>query len=193
MRAVWRRTRLIGLLLAVPLALTSIASAASPASGGGDRQGRAACLILNASRFPGIPHVADLSQIGVGCTGGQCLEQAVDPNTHSQICHYARSAVLSVGCRASKRKANSDVENLIRHHGWRRVRLRGVGAAAVESDSVHAKLALSLRAEFVGFVMAASSDDDPHPTWSGVEHETIQGARNFIGPWQHLKHICPKS
>lgn len=188
-------------LVLTPLA---IADSARQRAHAADRLGRAACLILNASKFPGIPHVADLTQTANACTGGKCFEQLQDPNTGSLICHYGRAGYLAVGCHPNKRAARTFVDNLVRRHHFRRIRLNvdasavgvppsfGVGVPSGSSSNT-TEVAMALRVETVAFVMNAFSDDNPNPTWPGVKQSAIQGARNLIATWRHLPHICPRS
>ncbi len=198
-------TSLAVLLLFAPLALADSAGRRSPAADP-ERQGRAACQLLNFSRFPGIPHVLEApQQIGDGCEGGRCLDPRTDPNTGSLYCHYARSALVAVGCQPNKRAATGLVEKLVRRHHFRRIRLNvdaaavgmppnGAGVPSAGTPSNTREVAMALGAETVAFVVHASSDDDPNSTWPGIERAALQGARNLIPFWRKVKRtICPRS
>jgi hypothetical protein len=55
------------------------------------------------------------------------------------------------------------------------------------------EVALALGVVTVAFVMHASSDDDPNPTWPGIERAALQGARNLIPFWRRVtRTICPR-
>lgn len=179
-------------LLVVPVALADSPSHNADAV---DRAGRAACLILNASKFPGIPHVADLTQTANACLGGQCLDQRTQQDG-SIICHYGRSGYVAVGCQPSKRAARAYVDKLVRNHHFHRLRLNvdaaAVGVSLLPSGTASntSQVAMALGTETVAFVMHAFSDDDPNAAWPGVRQNSIKGARNLIGTWRHLPHIC---
>lgn len=197
-------TSLVVLLLFAPLALADSAGRRAVAADP-DKVGRAACQLLNFSKLPGIPHVLDMTQIGDGCEGGRCLDPRTDPDTGSLYCHYSRAALLAVGCHSNKRAATALVENLIRRHHFRRIRLNvdaaavgmppnGAGIPSAGTPSNTVEVAMSLGGETVGFIMHAGSDDDPNPTWPGIQHASLQGAHNLIPFWRSVRRmICPRS
>ena len=190
-------TMFVRLIAGVSLAGTILALALAPASPAGatqsNRLGRAACILLNGSDFPGIPNAGNLTQIGTGCEAGDCMKSLTDPDSGAILCHYGRNALLSVGCHPSRNAAVSVVRNLIRHKGFQRAQLN-VDAAAVQGSPEKAEVAMALGRETVGFIMDAFSDDDPQPVWADVKRDTLKGARTLIPKWRGLmRRICAGS
>jgi hypothetical protein len=190
-------TTLPRLIAGAVLAGTIVVLAAAPASPAANTQssrlGRAACALLNASGFPGIPNAADLTEIGKGCEAGECMNSRTDPDSGAILCHYGRNALLSVGCHPSRSAAVALVRNVIRHKGFQRARL-DVDAAAVQVWPERAEVAMALGRETVGFIMDAFSDDDPNPMWTDVKRDTLKGAQTLVPAWRHLeRRICAGS
>jgi hypothetical protein len=181
-----------GAVLAATIAVLAAAPASPAAKTRSNRQGRAACALLNESGFPGIPNAADLTEIGNGCESGECMKSRTDPDSGAILCHYGRNALLSVGCHPSRSAAVALVGNLIRHKGFQRARL-DVDAAAVQALPERAEVAMALGRETIGFIMDAFSDDDPHPTWTDVKRDTLKGAQTLVPKWRRLKRICAGS
>jgi hypothetical protein len=167
-----------------------LASAAPPAHAT-HKQLRAACIILGASGFPGIPDAGPETYFSFnGCEAGQCFQTITDPDTGSILCHYERNALVAVGCHGTAKRADALVNRLI-HHGYQPVGKIKVDAAAIHVSPKTAQLTLALGEETVELILDASSDDDPSPTWDGVKQDAIQAARNFDQAWQHIhKRIC---
>jgi hypothetical protein len=169
--------------------LVLAAAPASPATATpSNRLGHAACILLDGSDYPGIPNVAEATEIGKGCEAADCFKSRTDPDSGAILCHYGRSALLSVGCHPSKTAAVSLVRNVIRHKGYQRARL-DVDAAAVHGSSEMAEVAMALGRETVGLVVGAFSDDDPHPVWADVKPDALKAARTLIPKWRGLKRI----
>jgi hypothetical protein len=155
------------------------------------KQLRAACIILGASGFPGIPAAGPETNFSFnGCEAGQCLESVTDPGTGAKLCHYLRNALVAVGCLGTAKRADAFVSRLI-HHGYQPLGKVKVDAAAVHASSKTARVAMALGSETVEFILDASSDDDPSPTWHGVKQNAIEGARNLDQAWRHIHNrIC---
>src|SRR5262245_35913741 len=70
------------------------------------KQQRAACIILDASGFPGIPNAGPETPLTFNaCEAGQCFESVTDPDTGAFLCHYARNAFIAVHCLGTAKRA----------------------------------------------------------------------------------------
>jgi hypothetical protein len=181
----------VSILGALALVLALLLASGMPPAHATQKQLRAACIILGASGFPGIPDAGPETDFSFnGCEAGQCFQTITDPDTGSILCHYERNALVAVGCHGSAKRAESLVSRLIRH-GYQRLGKVKVDAAAVHASAKTAHVAMALGNETVEFVLDASSDDDPSPTWDGVKQDAIQAARNSDQAWRGIhKRIC---
>jgi hypothetical protein len=163
----------------------------TPPANATQKQLRAACIILGASGFPGIPAAGPETNFSFnGCEAGQCLESVTDPDTGSILCHYERNALVAVGCHGTAKRAQGLVSRLVRR-GYKRLGKVKVDAAAVHATSTTGQVAMSLGSETVEVILNASSDDDPSPVWDGVKQDAIQAARNLDQAWRDIhKRIC---
>lgn len=182
-------------LLSIPAALlvllALVLASGTPPAHATHKQLRAACIILGASGFPGIPVAGPETYFSFnGCEAGQCLESVTDPDTGAYLCHYERNALVAVGCHGTAKRAEALVSRLLRH-GYRPLGKVKVDAAAVHASSKTGQVAMALGSETVELILDASSDDDPNPTWDGVEKDAIEAARNVDQAWRDIhKRIC---
>jgi hypothetical protein len=181
----------VSILAAVVLVSALLLASGTQRAHATPKQLRAACIILGASGFPGIPAAGPETNFSFnGCEAGQCLESFTDPETGAYICHYERNALVAVGCHGSPKRAQALVSRLIRH-GYQRFGKIKVDAAAVHASSKTAQVAMALGSETVELILDASSDDDPNPTWDGVKQDAIAAARNVDQVWRHIHNrIC---
>jgi hypothetical protein len=187
-----RGKTVVSILAALSLLLALMLASRTPPAHATHKQLRAACLILGASGFPGIPAAGPETYFSFnGCEAGQCLESATDPDTGSILCHYERNALVAVGCHGTAKRAEALVSRLIHHRGYHSLGKLKVDAAAVHASPKTGMVAMALGSETVEFVLDASSDDNPSPTWDGVKQDAIQAARNSDQAWRDIhKKIC---
>jgi len=178
--------------LAALLSFALVLASGTPPAHASAKQLRAACLLLGASGFPGIPDAGPETNLSFNaCEAGRCFEHVTDPDTGAFLCHYARNAFVAVGCPATAKRAHALVSRLIRHAGYQPVGKINVDAAAIHASAKSALLVMALGSETVELILDAASDDNPHPTWSGVKHDAIQAARNFDQAWRDIhRRIC---
>jgi hypothetical protein len=181
----------VSFLAALLLFVALLFASGTPPARATAKQQQAACILLDASGFPGIPAPDEDTKLSFNaCEAGQCFAHATDPDTGAYLCRYARNAFLAVGCHANAKQARALVSRLIRHAGYQPVGKIKVDAAAIHASAKTAMLAMALGSETIELILDAESDDNPHPTWSGVKQDAIQAAQNFDEPWKHLRRIC---
>lgn len=172
--------------------LATLLPSGTPPADATTKQQRAACILLSASGFPGIPDAGPETDLSFkACEAGQCFAHVTDPDTGAYLCRYARNAFLAVGCPGTAKRAHALVSRLIRHAGYQPVGKIKVDAAAIHASAKTALLAMALGSETVELILAAGSDVDAHPTWSGVKQDAIQAAQIFDQAWRDIhRRIC---